>query len=159
MPQVAVVLTILVLGHRSHAGLISPEGDAFQEQASPEDTFHGQGGSLETGIHGQRTDSVASSYVQFHGPVAGPEFEVKVPRSEHQDDSNHLRGLEHEYALDYVAHPKYEFSYGVQDHHTGDFHDQREVRDGECGGRPLSSRHFAEELFRAVGLLRETPRF
>lgn len=28
-------------------------------------------------------------------------------------------------------HPKYEFAYGVEDHHTGDFHSQKEVRDGD----------------------------
>ncbi|XP_015439485.1 PREDICTED: uncharacterized protein LOC107194381 [Dufourea novaeangliae] len=100
--KVAIALTIaLALGHRSHGS--------------------------EVAIHGEQV-SVASSYVQFHGPVEGPEFEVKVPQN--YDDGNHLHGQDHEYTVDYVAHPKYEFSYGVEDHHTGDFHNQKETRDG-----------------------------
>ncbi|XP_076173382.1 uncharacterized protein LOC143149698 [Ptiloglossa arizonensis] len=124
--KVGIALTIaLALGHRSRAGVISLEGEeAYQEEA-----FHGQGGSL------------ASSYVQFHGPVEGPEYEVKVPRAaeynrhdDDNDDANHLHEQEqqprHEYTVDYVAHPKYEFSYGVEDRHTGDYHNQKETRDG-----------------------------
>ena len=81
--------------------------------------------------------------MHFHGPVEGPEFEVKVPYVvHHTSEHNHLHGegqehehehdgLHHGYTVDYVAHPKYEFSYGVEDHHTGDFHGQKETRDGE----------------------------
>ncbi|KAK1123123.1 hypothetical protein K0M31_008756 [Melipona bicolor] len=113
--KVSIALTIaLALGHRSRAGVISLEGEALHEQ---QDLLQ----------HG----SLANSYLQFHGPVEGPVFEVKVP---YEDSSNHLHGYEqqHElpYALDYVAHPKYEFSYGVEDHQTGDFHAQKETRDG-----------------------------
>ncbi|XP_076237890.1 uncharacterized protein LOC143181394 [Calliopsis andreniformis] len=111
--KVGVVLTIaLALGHQSRAGLVPLEGDTLNEQHEA-----------------QHQASVATSYVQFHGPVEGPEFEVKVPRSLHHDDGNHLPE-QREHAVDYVAHPKYEFSYGVEDHHTGDFHEQRETRDG-----------------------------
>ncbi|KOX74742.1 Cuticle protein 8 [Melipona quadrifasciata] len=112
---VSIALTIaLALGHRSRAGVISLEGEALHEQ---QDLLQ----------HG----SLANSYLQFHGPVEGPVFEVKVP---YEDSSNHLHGHEQQqelpYALDYVAHPKYEFSYGVEDHQTGDFHAQKETRDG-----------------------------
>ncbi|KAH0812736.1 hypothetical protein GEV33_010054 [Tenebrio molitor] len=34
-------------------------------------------------------------------------------------------------ALDHYAHPRYEFTYGVQDSHTGDHKTQHEVRDGD----------------------------
>lgn len=37
-------------------------------------------------------------------------------------------GRHHE---DYVAHPHYAFSYGVEDRHTGDYHGQKEERDGK----------------------------
>ncbi|CAG9858808.1 unnamed protein product [Phyllotreta striolata] len=30
-----------------------------------------------------------------------------------------------------LANPKYEFSYGVEDHHTGDIHSHKETRDGD----------------------------
>ncbi|XP_019875909.1 cuticle protein 8-like [Aethina tumida] len=33
--------------------------------------------------------------------------------------------------VDYYAHPKYEYNYGVQDPHTGDHKTQHEVRDGD----------------------------
>lgn len=77
---------------------------------------------------------VATSYMHFHGPVEGPEFEVKVPYVEphHEEHGHHHHNHEPHYVLDYVAHPKYEYSYGVEDHHTGDFHSQKETRDGEC---------------------------
>ncbi|XP_033339145.2 uncharacterized protein LOC117227753 [Megalopta genalis] len=120
--KVAVALTVaLALGHRSQAGVISLEGDAFD----------GQEVALDDAEQRQQQHelSLASSYVQFQGPVEGPEYEVKVPQQ--QDDGNHLRhDEEHEYAVDYVAHPRYEFSYGVEDHNTGDFHNQKETRDG-----------------------------
>ncbi|KAK5647069.1 hypothetical protein RI129_005533 [Pyrocoelia pectoralis] len=37
----------------------------------------------------------------------------------------------HGHAVDYHAHPKYEFKYGVADAHTGDNKNQYEVRDGD----------------------------
>ncbi|KAB0798057.1 hypothetical protein PPYR_09050 [Photinus pyralis] len=36
------------------------------------------------------------------------------------------------HAVDYYAHPKYEFKYGVDDAHTGDHKSQYEVRDGDA---------------------------
>jgi hypothetical protein len=61
----------------------------------------------------------AHSFAHFHGPVEGPGHEVTV----HDKHGHHT--------YDYVAHPKYEFSYGVEDHHTGDYHGQKEHRDGK----------------------------
>lgn len=78
--------------------------------------------------------------MHFHGPVEGPEYEVKVPHVvvDHFGEHNYLHGLDHQehrqhdgYTVDYVGNPKYDFSYGVEDHHTGDFHGQKESRDGE----------------------------
>ncbi|KAK0078781.1 hypothetical protein PV325_002108 [Microctonus aethiopoides] len=61
----------------------------------------------------------AHSFAHFHGPVVGPGHEVFV---------NDKHGHHH---VDYVAYPKYEFAYGVEDHHTGDYHGQKEHRDGK----------------------------
>ncbi|XP_011495039.1 PREDICTED: cuticle protein-like, partial [Ceratosolen solmsi marchali] len=61
----------------------------------------------------------AHSFAHFHGPVEGPGHEITV----HDKHGHHT--------YDYVAHPKYEFSYGVEDHHTGDYHGQKEQRDGK----------------------------
>lgn len=60
----------------------------------------------------------AHSFQHFHGPVIGNAREVTW-----KDKHGH-----HDH--DYVAHPHYEFSYGVEDHHTGDYHGQKEHRDG-----------------------------
>ncbi|XP_046748923.1 histidine-rich glycoprotein-like [Diprion similis] len=78
--------------------------------------------------------SHATSFTHFHGPVEGPVYEVKVPYVPDHDEHAHLHGQHHQdhgYTLDYVAQPKYEFSYGVEDHHTGDIHGQKESRDGK----------------------------
>ncbi|XP_076545979.1 adult-specific cuticular protein ACP-22-like [Osmia lignaria lignaria] len=60
----------------------------------------------------------AHSFAHFHGPVEGPAEEITFHGK-------------HGYHHGYVAHPKYDFSYGVQDHHTGDHHSQKEHRDGK----------------------------
>lgn len=64
----------------------------------------------------------AHSFQHFHGPVIGDDQEVTWA-----DKHGH-------HYHNYVAHPHYDFSYGVEDHHTGDFHKQKEVRDGERVG-------------------------
>ncbi|XP_060535591.1 adult-specific cuticular protein ACP-22-like [Cylas formicarius] len=46
-------------------------------------------------------------------------------------EHGHAIQLEHKKEIDYYAHPKYEFKYGVEDHHTGDSKQQHEVRDGD----------------------------
>ncbi|XP_019875915.1 cuticle protein 19 [Aethina tumida] len=45
--------------------------------------------------------------------------------------SGYGHGSEGHHDVDYYAHPKYEFNYGVQDPHTGDHKSQHEVRDGD----------------------------
>lgn len=70
--------------------------------------------AIQTGLAGH-----AHSFAHFHGPVVGPGHEVVV----HDKHGHHH--------IDYVAHPKYEFAYGVEDHHTGDYHGQKEHRDGK----------------------------
>lgn len=67
---------------------------------------------VEAGSH-------AHSFQHFHGPVIGDAQEVSW-KDKH--------GHQHH---DYVAQPHYDFSYGVEDHHTGDYHGQKEQRDGK----------------------------
>ncbi|KAF5307752.1 hypothetical protein FQR65_LT06623 [Abscondita terminalis] len=43
----------------------------------------------------------------------------------------HGYGSGHGHEVDYYAHPKYEFKYGVSDGHTHDIHSQQESRDGD----------------------------
>ncbi|KAL6434409.1 hypothetical protein ACFW04_006069 [Cataglyphis niger] len=61
----------------------------------------------------------AHSFAHFYGPVKGSGDEIIV-----HDKHGHQQ-------LDYAAHPKYEFAYGIEDHHSGDYHGQKEHRDGE----------------------------
>jgi len=70
--------------------------------------------AVQSGLAGQ-----AHSFAHFHGPVEGSGHKVVVA-----DKHGHQQ-------VDYVAHPKYEFAYGVEDHHTGDYHGQKEHRDGK----------------------------
>ncbi|XP_065210784.1 cuticle protein 19-like [Planococcus citri] len=41
------------------------------------------------------------------------------------------RAQDEEHDVDYYAHPKYSFNYGVEDPHTGDVKSQQEYRDGD----------------------------
>lgn len=61
----------------------------------------------------------ARSFAHFHGPVEKAGHEIAV-----HDEHGHQQ-------VDYVAHPKYEFAYGVEDRHTGDYHGQKEYSDGK----------------------------
>lgn len=76
--------------------------------------------AIQSGLAGH-----AHSFAHFHGPVEGPGHEIVV----HNKHGHHQ--------VDYVAHPKYEFAYGVEDHHTGDYHGQKEHRDGKTNATTL----------------------
>ncbi|XP_045446377.1 cuticle protein 19-like [Melitaea cinxia] len=60
------------------------------------------------------------AYDYHHGPAYS---------SQHisRHDVGHGYGHDH----DYYAHPKYQFDYKVEDHHTGDIKSQHESRDGD----------------------------
>lgn len=120
------VCIILILISKSSAGIIPLDGEKKQHEHNELQNYHPE------------HHEVATSYMNFHGPVEGPEYEVKVPYIEphHHDHHEHEYHEHHhepelKYVHDYVAHPKYEYSYGVEDYHTGDFHSQKETRDGE----------------------------
>ncbi|KAJ8918355.1 hypothetical protein NQ315_008049 [Exocentrus adspersus] len=51
--------------------------------------------------------------------------------------------------LPFQAHPKYEFAYGVEDHHTGDIHSHKESRDGDVTHGEYSL-HEADGTIRTV---------
>ncbi|CAK1604399.1 unnamed protein product [Parnassius mnemosyne] len=62
--------------------------------------------------------------------------------SRHDGHHETLHGHDHGHGhnhLDYFTHPKYEFHYKVEDHHTGDHKSQHEHRDGDIvkGGYSL----------------------
>ncbi|KAL7298980.1 hypothetical protein TKK_0008078 [Trichogramma kaykai] len=76
--------------------------------------------TMVVGMFGTVYSKHAHSFAHFHGPVEGHHHEITIP-DKHG----------HHHTVDYVAHPKYKFAYGVEDHHTGDFHGQKEHRDGK----------------------------
>ncbi|KAJ8966384.1 hypothetical protein NQ317_007766 [Molorchus minor] len=58
----------------------------------------------------------------------------------------HVASHEHQ---DEYAHPRYEFAYGVEDHHTGDIHSHKEARDGDVTQGEYSL-HEADGTIRTV---------
>ncbi|XP_030747917.1 cuticle protein-like [Sitophilus oryzae] len=74
--------------------------------------------------HASSYSSIAAAPVYSHAaPVyshAAPVYSHAAPAYAHGHES-----------VDYFAHPKYEYNYGVQDPHTGDHKTQHEVRDGD----------------------------
>ncbi|XP_049942121.1 uncharacterized protein LOC126419077 [Schistocerca serialis cubense] len=97
----------------------------------------GGGGYLGPGGH-------AHSYAYFHGPVEGGHHEIVVDGGDggggggghggghggHGHGGHHHTHTGGKY-VDYVAHPRYEYAYGVADGHSGDHHSQKESRDGD----------------------------
>lgn len=59
------------------------------------------------------------SYSKFSGPVSPPEHEIIV------------KGHHGEPAVDYVAHPNYQFEYGVEDAKSNVRQSRKEARDGD----------------------------
>lgn len=86
------------------------EEDSDEEQIAEDIDRNGHGGGHDHPTH---------SYHHFFGPVAGHHEEIAW-----KDKHGH-------HHHDYKAHPKYKYSYGVDDHHTKDHHGQKEHRDGE----------------------------
>ncbi|XP_047098485.1 uncharacterized PE-PGRS family protein PE_PGRS20-like, partial [Schistocerca piceifrons] len=97
----------------------------------------GGGGYLGPGGH-------AHSFAYFHGPVEGGHHEIVVDGGDggggggghggghggHGHGGHHHTHTGGKY-VDYVAHPRYEYAYGVADGHSGDHHSQKESRDGD----------------------------
>jgi len=58
-----------------------------------------------------------------------------VERSDYGQEAHEVHDAGHDYhhdeLVDYYAHPKYAYKYGVNDYHTGDIKSQHETRDGD----------------------------
>ncbi|XP_072940715.1 cuticle protein 7-like [Epargyreus clarus] len=57
--------------------------------------------------------------------------EQHVSRHDGPAEKVHVKGHDGHENYDYYAHPKYDFGYKVEDHHTGDKKSQHETRDGD----------------------------
>jgi hypothetical protein len=86
------------------------------------------------------------SYNRFSGPVSGQIQQIQVEAAKGQAAEQHADyGYDHKtgqinpetqkYAhyktVDYVAKPDYQYSYGVEDPHTGNTQNHKETRDGD----------------------------
>jgi len=78
--------------------------------------------------HDQDHHEHVAPYEQKHTQVYHHE-EKSIHKPEEQDHHKHSHD-EHKHE-DHHANHKYEFSYGVNDHHSGDNKSQKEVRDGD----------------------------
>ncbi|KAL5278742.1 hypothetical protein ACFFRR_003392 [Megaselia abdita] len=67
------------------------------------------------------------AYVQHYAHTE-PAYHHAQPAYHHVEPAYHHVKEE----VDYHAHPKYDFSYGVHDAHTGDVKEQTESRDGDA---------------------------
>ncbi|CAG9838995.1 unnamed protein product [Diabrotica balteata] len=87
--------------------------------------------------HGHATSYASSNLGESengHGyaaPVLSHAYAASVAAAHGYAAPLSAHGHSAQHDVDYYAHPKYEFNYGVQDGHTGDHKTQHEVRDGD----------------------------
>ncbi|RZC34849.1 Chitin bind 4 domain containing protein [Asbolus verrucosus] len=79
------------------------------------DSSYGSGSSL--GLGSYASSGILGSLDGGHGVHATPVLVKTVQVEKHHEEPH--------------AYPKYEFKYGVEDHHTGDIKQQHETRDGD----------------------------
>ncbi|KAK4879346.1 hypothetical protein RN001_007492 [Aquatica leii] len=107
-PAVAVHAAPAVATHGTHA---------YNSGASYSSVSHGHGGYQKPAQHaGYNQIAYAAPVATVHAAPAAAEYNYGHGQQQH---------------VDYYAHPKYEFSYGVADEHSKDYHSQHEVRDGD----------------------------
>ncbi|XP_057666754.1 uncharacterized protein LOC130900265 [Diorhabda carinulata] len=70
-------------------------------------------------------------YSQYYGQEEGNTGVVYNQKPVQISGNHHGYDLHKPEHIDYYAHPKYSFKYGVNDYHTGDIKSQHESRDGD----------------------------
>nr|XP_023019612.1 cuticle protein 8-like [Leptinotarsa decemlineata] len=93
---------------------------------------------ISSSAHQQTPSSTHHSQQSVHG-VPADSYSANIVAQ-----TTFSKGHEEEY-----AHPKYEFAYGVEDHHTGDIHSHKESRDGDITHGEYSL-HEADGTIRTV---------
>ncbi|XP_014253683.1 adult-specific cuticular protein ACP-22-like [Cimex lectularius] len=86
------------------------EGDGRSDEANSEEDFD------DVGAYGYEDNHQSQSYAGFE---LNETPEERIQLGHHKDN------------VDYHAHPKYAFQYGVEDPHTGDMKSAHEERDGD----------------------------
>lgn len=111
-----------------------PETHGYISQGTPQaHSYH-----EEIRAHGGLKDeghALDSGELQNHFDVAdiGGQYQQEDQLQNQVEDSAEHKDQHND--VDYHAHPKYSFKYGVEDHHTGDMKSVQEERDGDkvCG--------------------------
>lgn len=67
---------------------------------------------------------------EYAGLEAAHEY-GQISRAGEAHHEHHEHHDHHDELVDYYAHPKYAYKYGVNDYHTGDVKSQHETRDGD----------------------------
>ncbi|CAH2107142.1 unnamed protein product [Euphydryas editha] len=129
--KVLVLATSLVVANaqyhgQSHGHAVSSQSIIRHDISHDQQNYH----------HVQAVPVVhhAAPLVQHVAPVvhhAAPVVHHIAPVVHHAAPVYHSGHQESHDQQDYYAHPKYEFEYQVQDHHTGDIKSQHEARDGD----------------------------
>lgn len=73
----------------------------------------------------------AAAYPGYYGHY-DHEHEVEEYPVARADHGHHHEEYQHDELVDYYAHPKYAYKYGVSDYHTGDVKSHHETRDGDA---------------------------
>ncbi|XP_071455828.1 larval cuticle protein A1A-like [Hetaerina americana] len=121
--------------HNGFNAVVKRQGKAVHPQHYAAAPHHGGYGGFAGGYgghHGGATSHVAVIFAIVASSMAIP---------------GHHRGEDHH--VDYYAHPKYNFDYGVSDHKTGDNKNQWETRDGDVV-KGSYSLHEADGTIRVV---------
>ncbi|XP_070530727.1 cuticular protein 11 isoform X1 [Cardiocondyla obscurior] len=91
------------------------DGELTNEKSNNEESI----ADIDRKGHDHHKHHHAHSYHHFVGPVTG--HHEKIAWKDKHGHHHH----------DYKAHPKYKYSYGVDDDHTKDHHGQKEHRNGK----------------------------
>ncbi|EFA03718.1 Pupal cuticle protein Edg-84A-like Protein [Tribolium castaneum] len=101
--------------------------------AAPQDYHHGHASSYSSLTQHHTLGHAAPVLAAVHAaPVVHAVHAAPVVHAVHAAPvvhAVHAAPIHHE--DHHYAHPKYEFKYGVEDHHTGDIKQQHETRDGD----------------------------
>lgn len=114
------------------AGVISSYGDAYSTNnlVSPAYSHGFAGPSLSSystsAVHGYSAPAIASYAAPAVASYAAP-----IISHGGYGGAGYSSGGHSDENVDYYAHPKYEYKYGVSDPHTGDHKTQHEERDGD----------------------------
>ncbi|XP_065164399.1 histidine-rich glycoprotein-like [Atheta coriaria] len=124
---------IVVLSAILGCALSAPHGTSYASVNQHFDNHHDGHNEHHYDIHDHDDHHAYDNHVDHHYVAHENDWEhhyeepsVEVAHYDHHDDHHDDHHEEH-----HDHHPKYEFKYGVEDHHTHDMKSQEEHRDGD----------------------------